>query len=159
LEAGATARIELPQQLPQEGLVMPSALKVTVTPQQQRLVQGVFEAPVALFDIAILIAVTGLPLDALHSIVIQQSLVTAGELLRTLEGMHGGGQTVGAMLLVHPAQLPQGILQSLAESFQTFADSARIRASVPIECAVPFRLNKRFDSARKRGPVPMQSAP
>ena len=129
MQALGASGIELDKERVQKGLVVSAALKVAAAAQEERLLQRLLETPVPLLDIAVLIAMSGLSFESLQPIVSEQSLVAAGELLRTLH-LDGGAQAVGAMLFGHASEFPQRVLQSLAETGKTLGEADR--AGLPV---------------------------
>jgi hypothetical protein len=108
----------------QERLVTTSALEVSTATQHQGLVHSPLELMVALLDVAILVTLTCLNGLSLQAVVPQQRLVTLLErLLSGDSGLDGSRQTVGAVQLRHATQMPQGVLQSLAEALQTLREA------------------------------------
>jgi hypothetical protein len=73
------ARVELLEQPTQERLVGRSVGEVPAARQQERLIQGTLERPVALLHIAVLVGLRRLDGLALQTVVPQQRLVTLGE--------------------------------------------------------------------------------
>jgi hypothetical protein len=124
------SRVQLGEQLPQEGFVVRALGKVPTAAQHQGLVQGPFEAVMALFGIAILmtrIRVGDLPLQA---VMVQQRLIPLRECLPFLAWGNGGGEPVGAVQVRHTAQFPQRVLQAVTEAFQALAEADR--AGLPV---------------------------
>ena len=106
--------------------------KITAAPQQQGLLQGAFELPVALLGIAVLMATAGVDRLPLHPVVPQQRLITLRERLTFLARWNRRREPIGAVQLRHAAQLPQGILQTVAETLQTLGETDRARFPVGI---------------------------
>jgi hypothetical protein len=127
------AGIGLLEQLSQEHLVSVPAGEVPAAPQHQGLVQGPLELVMALLDVAVLMALASLDGLGLQAVVLQQGLVTLLERLGPFDAwLDSGGQAVGAVQLRHAAQLPQGVLQALAEALQALreADGAGLPVGV-----------------------------
>jgi hypothetical protein len=126
------ARIELLQDLTQELGVRLPAVEGAATPQQQRLVHRLLEAAVPLLDVPILVGVVSLDLLPRQSIVGQQRLVAPRELLLVAQVVDRGAQAVGAMPLRHASQLPQGVLQPLAEALEALGKTDRYRLPIGV---------------------------
>jgi hypothetical protein len=122
-QAGLPSTIALGEQLPQEGRVTVAAGEVPAPPQHQGLVQRLLEAVVALLDVAVLVALARLDRLSLKPVVAQQGLVASLENIRVGPRLHGRRQPVGAVQLRHAAQLPQSVLQALAEALQAFGEA------------------------------------
>jgi hypothetical protein len=93
--------------------------KIPAAAQQQRLVQRVFETPVPLLDIAVLVCVRGLDLLPLRAVVIQQPLVAPREVLAFRQVVHGGAQPIGPMPRGHITELPDRVLITLTQALET----------------------------------------
>lgn len=87
---------------------------------------------VALLGVAVLVPLARLDGLGRQAIVVEQGLVAALERLRPPGGLHGGGQAVGTVQLRHAAELPQGVLQALAEALVALgeADGARLPVGI-----------------------------
>lgn len=121
------------QPLPQEGGVGVAADKVAAAPQHQGLVQRSLELVVALLDVTVLVAFTGLDGLAHQAVMFQQGLVALLEGLGPLDAwLDGRGQSVGTVHGRHTAQFPQGILQALAEALQALGKTNRSRLPVGV---------------------------
>jgi hypothetical protein len=92
--------------------------KIAAATQQQRLIQGAFELPMALLDVAVFVASAGVDRLPLQAVVPQQRLVALRERLPLFAGRQRRRQAVRAMNLRRAAQLPQRVLQAFAEAFQ-----------------------------------------
>ncbi|HEX2185771.1 MAG TPA: hypothetical protein VHN78_09730, partial [Chloroflexota bacterium] len=131
-QAGLPPGVELGEQPPQEGGVGLPAGEVAAAPQHQGLVQRPLEPAVTLLGVAVLVGLARLDRLRRQPVVAQQGLVAPLEDLRVGPRLHGGGQAVGAVQLGHAAQLPQGVLQALAEALVALgeADGARLPVGV-----------------------------
>jgi len=118
-QAALPPAVALPEQLPQERRVGGPVGEVPAAPQHQGLVQGALELVVALLGVPVLVGPAGVDRLAAQAVVLQQRLVAPLERLGIAPRLHGGRQPVGAMHLGHAAQLPQGVLQALAEALVT----------------------------------------
>jgi hypothetical protein len=123
-QASLPTGIELVKQLPQECLVSVPTGEIPAAPQHQRLIQSPLELMMALLHITILMTLAGLDGLGLQTVVLQQSLVTLLERLGSFDArLNGSRQPIRAVQLWHTAQLPQGVLQALAEAFQTLGEA------------------------------------
>jgi len=132
-QADGSARILLPEHLPQERRVAVATEEVPAAPQHQRLVYRRLEAMVPLLDVAILVALARLHGLGRQLVVLQQGLIASLERLRPVHPrLHRGRQPVGAMQLRHAAQFPQRILQAFAEALVALgkADGAGLPVGV-----------------------------
>ncbi len=127
-----TSAVELGEHVAQEGGVGIAAGEVTTAAQHQGLVQGPLELTVALLGVTVLVALAGLDGLGSQAVVVQQGLVTSLERLRPPCGLHAGGQAVGAVQLGHAAQLPQGVLQALAEALVALGEAHGARLPVGV---------------------------
>ena len=124
--------VELRDQLPQERLVGCPALEVPAATQQQRLLQRPLEPMMALFAVAVLVALAcldGLPLQA---VVPQQALVTHAERRPLRSRRHRCRKPIRAVQLRHAAQFPQGVLQALAQALVALRETDRPRLPVRV---------------------------
>jgi hypothetical protein len=78
---------------------------------------------VPLLHVAVLVALARLDRLGRQPVVAQQGLVTPLEGLRPSCRLYGGGQAVGAVQQRHAAQLPEGVLQALAEALQALGEA------------------------------------
>jgi len=126
------ARVELREQLTQESLVLLTAGEVTAATQQQGLLQGTLELPVALLAVAGLIGLGRLDRLPLQAVVSQQGLVAFGERCSLRPRRHCGRKPIRPMQLRHATQLGQGILQPLAEALAALGEADRPRLPVRV---------------------------
>jgi hypothetical protein len=124
-EAVEATRVALRQQLPQEPLVHRAAGKVAAAPQQQALLQGALELVVTLLAVAVLVSLAGIDGLPAQAVVAEQRLVASLEDLGVGPRLDRRRQPVGAMNQRHAAQLPQGVLQSFAETLEALAKTDR----------------------------------
>lgn len=123
--------VELTEEPLEEGGVAVAVGEVAAAAQHQRLVQGPLELAMALLDVAVLVATAGLDRLRLEPVVAQQRLVAPLEPRLTLRpGLDSCGQPVGAVQRRHAAQLPQGVLQALAEALVALREAKR--AGLPV---------------------------
>jgi len=112
LPAGVAARGQLPQELP----VRRPAGEVAAAPQQQRLLDRLLEAPVPLLAVAVLVAARRVRGLRFQPVMGQQRPVLGRVPLGAALVVDGQRHAVGAVPPRHTAQLPQGVLQPLAEA-------------------------------------------
>jgi hypothetical protein len=117
--------VALGDQRTQELHVFRATGKIPAATQQQRLLHGLLEAAVTLLTIAVLVAarrVGGLGLD---TVVTQQRLVFRRVLLRIPFVVHRQGHAISPVPSGHTVQLPQSVLQTLAEAGETLRQAHR----------------------------------
>jgi hypothetical protein len=132
-QAGLPVAVELPEELTQERFVRRPAAEVPAPTQQQRLLQRPLEAMMALLHVAILVRLGRLDRLPLQPVVTQQRLIALREGLRPLRPRRERRrQSVGAVHLRHAAQLPQGVLQPLAETLEALGEADRPRLPVGV---------------------------
>jgi hypothetical protein len=128
-----TTGVLLPAQFAQELQVAVPAREIPAAPHHQRLVHRPLELVVALFRIAVLVALARLDGLALQAVVTQQRLITLLERLRPFDArLHRRGQPIRAMHVRHAAQFPQRILQPFAETLQAFREAERDRLPIGV---------------------------
>jgi hypothetical protein len=137
--------VALLEQVPQERLVGGPTVEVAAAPQQQRLFQGSLELVMTLLDVAVLVGLCRLDGLAVQAVVPQQRLIPLGERGPFCPRRHGGGEPVGAVQLRHAAELPQGVLQALAEALVALgeADCAGLPVGVGQHEVVDQMLQRR----------------
>jgi hypothetical protein len=126
------ARVALPRQLLQERSVLLTAGEISAATQQQGLVHRVLEVPVRRLGIAVLIAFARLRLLHRQAVMRHQALVALGELLALRQVVDRAAEAVGAMPCGHAAQLPQRILQTVAQAGETLGKADRHRLPVRV---------------------------
>lgn len=119
--AGVAAAHQLPHELPIGG----AAGEVAMPPHQQRLLQGLLEAAVPLLTVPVLVAAGRVGRLGHQAVVGQQRPVPGRVLLGAALVMDGQGHAVGAVPQRHPAQLPQGVLQPLAQAGEALREAHR----------------------------------
>jgi hypothetical protein len=124
--------VELLEQLPQEVLVGRAALEVAAAPQQQGLLQSPLELAVTLLHIAVLVGLSGLDRLPLQLVVSQQGLIAVVEGRPFCPRWDGGRQPVGAVQQRHATQLPQGVLQAVAEALVALREADRARLPIRV---------------------------
>ncbi len=129
-EARLPARVLLHKQLAQERFVRRAVGKIATATQQQRLLQGTLETMVALFDVAVFVAVARVDGLALQAIMLQYTSIPIRKGLPFCPRRNGRRQTIGAMAQWHAAQFPQRVLQAFAEALQALGEADR--AGLPV---------------------------
>ena len=81
--------------------------------------QRPLQSMVALLYVTVLVGTLGLSFVTLQTIVIQQRLVALRKLLQMIRLLYRSGESIRAVQLRHTPQLPERILQSLAQGFKT----------------------------------------
>jgi len=109
----------------QEGCVPIPAREIPAAAQQQGLLDRLFETPMRLFAIAVLMAARWVGRFASDAVMTQQSLVVPREYLRVAVGMHGQSHAVGAVSLRHATQGPQRVLQPVAQAGEALRKADR----------------------------------
>jgi hypothetical protein len=132
----------------QERLIRFLARKVMAAAPQQRLLQRTLETMMALFGVAILVALPGVDRLRPHHIVPHQRLVSMREKLRP-RCLHRQAHPVAAVFDWHAAQRPHGVLKALAEALETLGETERhmlpvrvrqdkmvhqVRECLPVDC-------------------------
>jgi hypothetical protein len=129
---GATG-VLLPAQCVQELQVAVQAREVPAATHHQRLVHSPLELAVALFRVAVLVALAGLNGLPLQAVVTQQRLVTLLERFRPFDSrLHGRRQPIRAMHLRRCAQFPQRVLQPFAETLEAFREAESERFPIGV---------------------------
>ena len=125
-------RVELTKQLPQELVVLLPAGEIAAAAQHQRLVHGVLEAVVPLLDVAVLVGVARLDLLGHQPIMLHQAFVALREVLLLRRVVHRQAHPVGPVSLWHATQLPQRVLQPLAQTLEALREADRPRLPVRV---------------------------
>jgi hypothetical protein len=102
-----------------------TAGEVPAAAQQQLLLQRLLQTPVALLAIAVLVTAGGIGGLGRQAVVPQQRLIPGRVLLGVAVVMHRQRHAVGAVPLGHAAQLPQGVLQALAQAGKALREAQR----------------------------------
>jgi len=113
------------EQLPHKLPVGLSTSKVPATPQQQFLFHGLFEPPMALLAIAVLMAAVGVRGFGRQPVVSHQRPVFGRVLLGVAVVMHRQRHAVGAVPLGARAEFPQRILQALTQAGEALREAQR----------------------------------
>jgi hypothetical protein len=111
-------------------LILLAIGEIAAPSQQKRLVDGLLEPVVALLGVAVLVGFARLDRLGLDAVMSQQSLISLCERLRFGVGMNRGAHAVGAVPLGNSSQLPQGVLQALAQTLETLGEADR--AGLPV---------------------------
>jgi hypothetical protein len=107
----------------EERLIVAPAGEIAAASEHQGLVDGLFEAVMALLDVAILVGLSRPDRLAFEPIVREQSLVASSEHLGLGVAVDRGGQAIGAVSLGDSSQFPQGVLQALAEALEALGEA------------------------------------
>ena len=118
-----SARVAAGHHYAQELLISRPAGEVATATQQQRLLDRLLEAAVALLAVAVLVTARRVGRLGLQAVVGQQRPVARRVLLGATLVVDGQGHTVGAVPLRDAAQLPQGVLQPLAEAGEALGEA------------------------------------
>jgi hypothetical protein len=120
------------EHLPQEAGVVVPVGKIPTAAEHQGLVQRFLETSVPLLDVAVLVRLARLNLLRDQPIMIHQAVVTPRELLAVRQVIHRCAQPIGTVPPRHAAQLPQRVLQPLAETGKTLREADRRRLPVGV---------------------------
>ena len=96
------------------------AAEVPAATQQQRLLEGILEATMALLAVAVLVTTVGIGGFRRHAVVTHETLIPRRISLDIAVMMHGQRHAVGAVTLRHGAQFPHGVLPALAQTGEAF---------------------------------------
>jgi hypothetical protein len=118
LQPFAPGRVPLIEQLAQKAFVGRSALEIARSPQHERLIDGILETPVRLFDVAVLAPFTRLGLLRDQTVVRDQVRIPTRELLLLRKVVHRQAHPVGAMANRNAAQFEQRLLQPLRQALE-----------------------------------------
>ena len=125
--------VALRKQPMHERRVLLAAGEVPTATQQQSLIQRPLELAVTLLHIAVLVGMARLDRLSAQTVVTQQRLIALREGRRTFRTRRNGRrQPVGAMYGRYAAQLPQGILQALAEALVALGEADGPRLPVRV---------------------------
>jgi hypothetical protein len=112
------SRVELLNKILQEVMVFIQAGEVPTAAKHQCLIDRPLETVMPLFDIAVFIAVPDLSSFAFQTVMPEQSHIAVRELIQIVHIVHCRRQAVRAMRNRYPAQLPESILQTLAQTLE-----------------------------------------
>ena len=124
-ELHAAARIAPGHHATHELPVLLPAGEVATATQHQLLRQRLLETPMPLLAIAVLVAAVSVRGLRRQTIMTQQRLVARRVLLRVAVVMHRQRHAIRAMPLRYAAQLPQRVLQTLAQAGKTLRKTQR----------------------------------
>jgi hypothetical protein len=110
-------------ELPEEQLIVASAGEIAAPSQHQGLVDGLLEAMMTLFDVAILVGLSRLNRLTFEAVMRQQGPVSPGEHLGVGIAVDRGGQAIGAVSPGNSSQFPQGVLQPFAEALEALGET------------------------------------
>jgi hypothetical protein len=118
-------RVQLAEQIPEVVLVRLAAEEVPAGPEHQLLIERLFEPPVPLLHVPVLVAVPGLDRLPLQTVVPQQRLVPLGELRTRRAWWDSGGEPVGAVDGGHATEFRQRVLQSVGQRLERLGEADR----------------------------------
>jgi hypothetical protein len=118
-------RVSPRHQRPHELPVSVPAREVPAAAQQQGLLDGFLEAALRLLAIPVLMRTGRVGRLGRDAIMPQQGLVLGRVLLRVAVVMHRQRHAISAMPLGHAAQLPEGVLQPLAQAGEALGETQR----------------------------------
>jgi len=107
----------------EERLIVAPIGEIAAASGHQGLVDGLLEAVVTLLDIPVLVGLPWLDRLAFEPVMREQTLVSPGEHLGFGIAVDRRGQAIGAVPFGNPSQLPQGILQPLAEALEALGEA------------------------------------
>lgn len=126
----AAVRVELGEQFVEVLLVRFAAGEVPAGAEHQLLIERAFEAMVALFDVAVLVAVPGLDRLPVEAVVREQRPVALGELRTRRARRDRGREPVGAVDQGHAAEFRQRVLQPIGQRLEGLGEAHR--AGLPV---------------------------
>jgi hypothetical protein len=128
LATGVAPRSHLLDQRP----ILFTAGKIAATTQLQRLLHRHLEMSMRRFRVAVLVAAVRIGRLGLDTVMIHQTPVFVGELLRLTVVMHCQGHAVRAMACRHQPHFPDGVLITRAQRREILAETQRHRLPVRI---------------------------
>lgn len=126
----AAVRVELGEQIAEVALVRFAAREVPAGAEHQLLIERPLEAMVALFDVAVLVAVPGLDRLPFEAVVREQRPIALGELRARRARRDRGREPVGAVNEGHAAEFGQRVLQPVGERLEGLGEAHR--AGLPV---------------------------
>jgi hypothetical protein len=126
------ARVPPLRHLPQQGQVLRPAGEIPTATQQQCLLHRLLQVPMRRFRVAVLVTRRRVRLLHHQAVMPRQLLVTSRELTLVRQVVHRRAQPIAAMPLGQAAQLPQRILQALAQTLETLREADRHRLPVRV---------------------------
>jgi hypothetical protein len=129
LDLLAAPGIAPPHHLVDEATVSGEIFKVARATQQKLIGKRPLQVAVRAFDGAVLVRKTGVVAGGLHAVVGDQRLVALRQVLARLrvEIAERRQQAIGAVLLGHPAQRPQRVLQALGQRHEALPTEHHVR--------------------------------
>ena len=122
--------VELSEQIAEVVLVRFAAGEVATGAEHQLLIERPFEAVVALFDVAVLVAVPGLDRLPFEAVVREQRPIALCELRTRRARRDRGRESVGAVNEGHAAEFRQRVLQPVGERLEGLGEAHR--AGLPV---------------------------
>jgi hypothetical protein len=110
-------------ELLEERLIVAPAGEIAATSEHQGLINGLLEAVMTLFDVAILVGLSRLDRLTFEPVMGEQSLVASSEQLGFGVAVDRRGQAIGAVSPRDSSQFPQGVLQALAEALEALGEA------------------------------------
>lgn len=107
----------------EEQRIVASAGEIAAASEHQSLIDGLFEAVMTLFNVAILIGLSRLDRLSFEPVMGEQSLVASGEQLGFRVTVDRGGQAIGAVSPRNSCQFPEGVLQTFGESLEALGEA------------------------------------
>jgi len=133
----------------EERLVFAASGEIPASSQHQRLIDGLLEPMMTLFNVAVLIGLARLDRLGCDAVMREQRLISLREQLRVGVGVDRGTHPVGSMPPGNASQFPQGVLQPFAEALEAFAEANRAGLPVGVgEHEVKDKVVKRFAGDR-----------
>jgi len=126
------ARVPPPRHLTQEGQVVRPAGKIPAAAQQQRLHHYTLEMPVRRLGVTVLVPRRRVGLLHHQLVMGHQLLIPLREFTFVRQVVHCRAEPIAAMPLGHATQLPQGILQAVAQTLETLRETDRHRLPVRV---------------------------
>jgi hypothetical protein len=116
----------------EERLIVASIGEIAAASEHQGLIDGLLEAVMTLFDVAVLVGLSRLDRLTFEPVMGEQSLVASSEHLGFGVAVDRRGQAIGAVSPRDSSQFPQGVLQALAEALEALreADGAGLPVGV-----------------------------
>jgi len=119
------SRIGASDDLLHEGHVLVTTCEVATTAKHEGLVDAIFEVTVLRFDIAVLIGTSGVGLLSDTAVVIHQCRVASRQCRSIRVIANGRTERIASVPSRSATELPEGVLNSLAECFEGFGETKR----------------------------------
>jgi hypothetical protein len=112
-------------QVAEEGGVLVAGSELAAAAEQQCLLDDRLEVAVGRLGVAVLVRLADVDPLAGQAVVVEQVAVTGLELPRRRQVVDGRTQAVAAVLVGHPAEFPQGVLQPVGEGLERLGRAHR----------------------------------